>query len=803
MPMGRWGGAAALLLMLVLAACGNGGPSGTPTPAPGKPTAAGPAATAPPGGAQSTDKIDNVFLQLVSIFQTQGLDAARIYATDQGLMTKQNEVRVTLVLDSGDTNVVDGTALAVGRLGGWVTQSFEDTIELVMPVQALLDYPKTHNQQSFFKDLADFSHVKSVRRTPVSTPASMLPGTAGDMLPAAGGVSEGVALIGAATWQAAGITGKGVKVGVIDSNFNNYKQFLGNAKVTVKSFRSDGLVEEPGGEIHGTACAEIVHEMAPDAEIVLAPFETTAEFAAALRWLTANGVTVVTASMGFGGTMPADGTSALDQEIDKAKAAGVLFFNSAGNSGSGKIGSDSLSGHIGGTFADGDKDGFADFSGTKNKNGVGISVLRSGSVSIRLAWDDWKQPHVNYDLFLYDSKGQEVARGDNDQSKGTGQPVEIIGGKAPAGQYLLKVKKVKASDPDLPFDIFFDGAQAEITNAEGSLTPPGDAKGAVAVAAISARTGQLEPYSSHGPTRDGRKKPEIGAPDDVTSAAYASTGESSFPGTSAASPHAAGAAALYRQAFPDSTPDAALKYFTDHAKKLQNAGENAAGAGMIFMDAVPQGAKTAPAVTKPMGPTPASGTKVPTGTAKPTPQATGAPNGAAFSDNFSNPSSGLPAAGYQNGEYHFKMDTGGGLVYATYPNKVVRDAAEESYQVDARRVSGAEDIGTGLVFRWLDKNDYLVFVVYNAGGYALYAKLNGSIQAVIAPQANSAVKPNGANRLQVFAQGDTLMLVVNGTMVDKVTLDGVWHEGAFGLAGVGGDNAPSEVAFKDYAVYVR
>src|SRR5947209_3026897 len=102
---GRWGGVSALLLMLLLAACSSGSSSSTPTPIPGgsrtgtsaptiaggPTTAGGAAATAAPGGAQSTDKIDNVFIQLATIYQTQGLDAARVYATDQGLMTKQNE----------------------------------------------------------------------------------------------------------------------------------------------------------------------------------------------------------------------------------------------------------------------------------------------------------------------------------------------------------------------------------------------------------------------------------------------------------------------------------------------------------------------------------------------------------------------------------------------------------------------------------------------------------------------------------------------------------------------------------------
>ncbi|MCA1665952.1 MAG: hypothetical protein LC793_00795 [Thermomicrobia bacterium] len=55
------------------------------------------------------------------------------------MVNKQDEVRITLVLDSEESVVADGTALAVGRFGGRVTSSVGDNMEILVPAQALLE----------------------------------------------------------------------------------------------------------------------------------------------------------------------------------------------------------------------------------------------------------------------------------------------------------------------------------------------------------------------------------------------------------------------------------------------------------------------------------------------------------------------------------------------------------------------------------------------------------------------------------------------------------------------------------------
>jgi subtilisin family serine protease len=773
-----------LLLAVLLAACG--GSRVTPTPRAGNGTPGIPA-TANPGGAQGLDKVDKIFLQMLTIYQAQGLDAARQFARDQGVLTRQDEVRVTLILDSDDPGIVESTALAVGRLGGRVTATMGNEVELIVPTRTLVEYGKQASKRSFFADLADFQHVRGIERTPTATRTVTPPaGSGAKSVP--GGTSEGVALTGADRWQAAGITGKGIKVGVIDAAFNNYQQFLPKANVTTRSFRTDGQIEDPQDmeAIHGTACAEIVAEMAPDAALYLAAFDTPGEFAAAIRWLVGTvGVSVISTSIGFDGQYPLDGSGLLAREIDKAKAAGVFFAISAGNEASGIFGSDGAEGHFGATFADSNGDGFHDFPGAKNRDGLQVKI-GGEPFRITLNWDDWQRPHVNYDLFLYDTKGNEVGRGDEDQTRTGRPPVERVRGKVARGTYIVKVKKVNPNDPDLPFNLYFSGAQFEQVTAASSLSTPADAKGAFTVAAIDVKTGNVEEFSSQGATMDGRQKPEIGGPDNNANFAYASVGNKTFSGTSAATPHVAGAAALYKQAAPDATPDATFRFFAERARKPQGslAGDNISGVGLLFLGDVPGSA---------------SGRPVPTG-APTAPALSGTPMaaGVTFTDNFASPASGLPAPGYQNGAYRVHADPGD-LTPVTYP-RFVQNAASETYDVQARATGGASDALMGVEVRRLDTENYVLFVIANDGLYGAFVRANGSLRAVGMAGASPAIKTGGVNALHVTVSGTTFAFAVNGQTLIQVDIGDVRARGAFGFVAGGGMDAPADIAFTDYRV---
>jgi len=81
-----------------------------------------------------------------------------------------------------------------------------------------------------------------------------------------------------------------------------------------------------------------------------------------------------------------------------------------------------------------------------------------------------------------------------------------------------------------------------------SIAIPSDAIGAFTVGATDWFDDSLESFSSRGPTNDGRIKPDVTAPDGVSNSVI-----NPFYGTSASTPHTAGAAALLLGNYPTLT----------------------------------------------------------------------------------------------------------------------------------------------------------------------------------------------------------------------------------------------------------
>jgi hypothetical protein len=97
-----------------------------------------------------------------------------------------------------------------------------------------------------------------------------------------------LARLGVDRWHLAGCRGQGVKVAILDSGFRGYRDHLGSSlpsKVTVRSFRHDGNLEAKDSQ-HGILCGEVIHALAPEAELLFANWEPEHpdRFLDAVRW---------------------------------------------------------------------------------------------------------------------------------------------------------------------------------------------------------------------------------------------------------------------------------------------------------------------------------------------------------------------------------------------------------------------------------------------------------------------------------------------------------------------------------------
>lgn len=125
-----------------------------------------------------------------------------------------------------------------------------------------------------------------------------------------------------------------------------------------------------------------------------------------------------------------------------------------------------------------------------------------------------------------------------------------------------------------------------------TIYTPGCAENAITVGASNG--GAVESYSSRGPTDYGASKPDLVAPGTgITAATNDGASFSDFTGTSFASPHVSGVAALMLQQAP-LTPAQVKQILKDTAIDL-GAAENAQGAGRVDAHAAVQAADNATA----------------------------------------------------------------------------------------------------------------------------------------------------------------------------------------------------------------
>ncbi len=421
--------------------------------------------------------------------------------------------------------------------------------------------------------------------------------------------TEALAAMNVPAWHAAGYQGQGVKVGVIDAGFKGYQALLGSDlppsnKVFVWSPGAGNMEDTE----HGTMCAEIVSDIAPQLDgLYLAAAGTDVDIVNAIQWMQSQGVKVITASLGWLSWGPGDGTGVLADAVNNFVAAGGFWANSAGNS---------RLAHWQGSWVDSNGDGWLEFdsSGTQvnfvTADGITCGVIPAGTqISASLVWNQWNSPATDLDFYivkwnLSTSQWEIFGKSEDQQNGQPGQrPVEENFDVSQADEdtcFGFAIKLYSGpTNVQLEFFNRFDSNPLRVYVPDGSLTPPADSAGAVATAALDVMSSALEPYSSRGPTNGpggsltgGSVKPDLAGYANVSCNAY---GAGQCSGTSAASPHVGGAAVLVASGSPSYNGSQIRSYLESNAQDFSPAGkDNDTGWGRLRLGTPPAGSCTAP-----------------------------------------------------------------------------------------------------------------------------------------------------------------------------------------------------------------
>jgi len=398
--------------------------------------------------------------------------------------------------------------------------------------------------------------VTNVRRAAKPVPAS-IPG---------GGTTTS---LGVADLHERGITGQNITVGVIDSGFDTEAASIQDNFIRVKRFR-----EQPASPDHGTSVSEVLVKTAPDVTILGATVGSSVDHEAAIQYFRKNNVDVITASFIFP-QFEDDGTHLLTDDIQETRDAGIIYFNSAGND---------AQKHWEGAFRDTDDDDFHEWAPDDELNCLPgcSSEFPGGSAVINLRWDaegdgSWYRvglwnPQTRE--FVAQSNAIAAAEGERVQRLAAenldAQPLDIVvENTAGPGNDELEVRLLpQFSRPGLVF---------EHTTPASSLAAPADVEETVAVGAFDRNRLALADFSSQGPTDDGRRGLDLIGYTGID----IPSGE--FSGTSAATPHAAGVAALVQQASSDElTGDEIEAVLTESADDIRSSGPDpASGFGVV------------------------------------------------------------------------------------------------------------------------------------------------------------------------------------------------------------------------------
>lgn len=469
----------------------------------------------------------------------------------------------------------DEVRAAVARLGGEVTiaSSAGDTLQAWLPLGSLAA-------------LAELPAVQMLRRPPAlssATPES-----------SAGTVSsEALRLLGVHAWHRAGYTGRGLRIGIIENDFQGFEALLGNELPPADRVRYWNFADPRsnwGRGPYGTAQAEVLHEIAPDAILYLARVTNHLEFEQAALWMQREGVTVIGSYLGWYNLDPGDGSGFLADVVARTHSTGIVWITSAQHV---------REQHWGGNAFDSNGDGYLAVEGSLQINHFRDPIPPGQAIMVYLRWSDWLMVNQDIELVITRWNGlfwEEFAESTALQNGSPGQrPVESLEvvSSGPTTYYGVALRSFSV-DRMVNVDVFTYGRPFIAPTFARSLLNLGDVPATITVGAVEASPPFARvSYVGEGPTngpggvRDGGlAKPDLVSYSGVSTTTYPERG---FGGTGASVAHVTGVAALLRDAYPALGPDAVKHYLIARAIDRDGWGwDPLTGYGLVVLGSPPR-----------------------------------------------------------------------------------------------------------------------------------------------------------------------------------------------------------------------
>jgi subtilisin family serine protease len=505
--------------------------------------------------------------------------------------------------------------------------------------------------------------LPGVRNVTDASPV-LAPIVAASECPAGIAVSQGDAQLHAAEARtSAEVDGSGVTVGILSDSFDKATEAADESGPVetheaedVESGDLPGAVNPCGetskvsvlddsdsqGEDEGRAMAQIVHDLAPGANLAFASaFTSETAFAKNIELLAkpvgegGAGANVIADDVTYP-TEPFFQEGVVANAVRKVTEAGVSYFTSAANNNL-RVGGEDIASWEAPQYRDSSGCPAAivaysaqlenagesglhpthcmDFSpGASVDRTFRVTVFPGSTLRLDLQWaEPWEGVTTDLDAFLLGPKGELVARSIEDNVGNSEHPFEFVGWKNNTGvqaKVKLVINRFTGGTPRLKLALLQNGGgvtSTEYETSQGSdIVGPtifghNGAEDATSVAAINQAATELpEPYSSRGPVVHYFKpvngvsaaeplepeailsKPDLTATDcNVTTFFAEFVGTWRFCGTSAAAPHAAGIAALMLQKEPLATPQQIRTAMQESATSIGTFGPCAIGAGLL------------------------------------------------------------------------------------------------------------------------------------------------------------------------------------------------------------------------------